>query len=209
MQNAVQFYPARNRGTQPPTRPWQLIFANNFVIMPSMASAVTVPPKQQGPRLEGNMIVAGEPVQFVLEAPAVGGVIGLSLGSAVDANIPQATVRVADLNVSERVTRERLHEVFRLLTQEPGRVTSTEARQRFAELSEWSAQNQRPVLVTNHGRNELVILPFSLFQRVLKGIAREILGFRSRRSYLSDRAEEILEGEAESINQRLRQRRDD
>ena len=209
MQKSIQFYPAKNRGTQPPTRPWQLIYANDFVISPSNAPAITLPLQESGLHLEGNVIVAGKPLRFLTGAPLGGGLIGLRAGSAINANNPVPVVNVAEWSPSERVTRDRLHEVFRLLTQEPGRVTSTEARQRFAELSQWSAESQRPVLVTNHGRNELIILPFSLFQRILKGIAREVLGVRSRRSHLSDRAEEILEAEAESINKRLRQRRDE
>jgi prevent-host-death family protein len=207
MQNPVQFYPGKNRGTQPPTRPWELIYDSDFMIAPSAGAVMTFP---EGRRLfEGNVVLAGEPLRLATGGMPGNALVSFKPGPAAGASTAVPVVNVAELSTSERITRERLHEVFRLLTQEPGRVTSTEARQRLAELSQWSAETQRPVLVTNHGKNELIILPYSLFQRVLKGIAREVLGFRSRRSHLSDRAEEILEAEAESINKRLRKRRDE
>lgn len=208
MQNSVQFYPGRNRGTQPPTRPWEALSYNNFVLAPTVGAMITIP-EGTGVLFDRNVIITGEPLRIPMGKISSEGILKLKPGPAADLSTAVPVMNVAELSTSERVTRERLHEVFRLLTQEPGRVSSTELRQRFAELSQWSAETQRPIVVTNHGKNELIILPYSLFQRVLKGIAREVLGFRSRRSQLSDRAEEILEAEAESINRRLRQRRDE
>ena len=101
---------------------------------------------------------------------------------------------------------ERLHEVFSILSAEPKRVSATEARQSLADLVRWSSETQRPVIIGNHGKPEAVLISFRTFERVLKSLARVVLGFHRRRSSLTQRAEHLLESDAIALSRKLRGR---
>lgn len=104
------------------------------------------------------------------------------------------------------VARNRLHDIFRLLTADPRRVPASEARRDFAELINWSAQAGRPAIITNHGKPEVVVLSFALFERIVKSLARVVLGFRARGFRAGDTAQDIVEAEAIALSRRLRER---
>jgi prevent-host-death family protein len=102
--------------------------------------------------------------------------------------------------------RRRLHAMFRALAREPRRVPVAEFRTNLADVLAWSAESQRPVVLTAHGRPQAVLLSPGLFERVLKSLAREVLGLRSRRSHLAVQAEDVLAEEASAVTARLRGR---
>ena len=102
--------------------------------------------------------------------------------------------------------RERLHDIFSVMSAAPKRVSATEARQSLAELVRWTSETQRPIIIGNHGKPEAVLISFSTFERVLKSLARVVLGVHRRRSSLTRRAEELLENDAVALNRRLRER---
>lgn len=102
-------------------------------------------------------------------------------------------------------TRRILHDLFRVVTRKPQRVPSTEVRQHFSDALEWVSETDRPLIVTNHGRPEAVILSFGVFERMAKGVAQAVLALGSKRSGLSEQAEDLLEEEGAALARRFRQ----
>ncbi len=103
-----------------------------------------------------------------------------------------------------RDTRLGLHDIFRLLTAQPARMTASEMRRDYAQIVEWSETTGRPVFITNHGRPEAVLLSFGLYGRVLKTISRIGLRLSGKRSRLAQKAEELIEAETKALSVRLR-----
>src|SRR5438477_2351505 len=109
-----------------------------------------------------------------------------SLGTAggVSAGQPSPTGRwigLGEASPNAAGERRRLHAMFRALAREPRRMPVAEFRTNLADVIAWSAEAERPVVLTAHGRPQAVLLSLGLFERVLKGLAREVLGLRSRR----------------------------
>lgn len=122
----------------------------------------------------------------------------------------QVPITIAAVNHLEASTdmagaRRTLGDVFRAVTRKPRSVSSTEVRQHFSGALEWVSETDRPLIVTNHGKPEAVILSFSAFEQMAKGIARAVLALGSRRSGLSQQAEDILEEEGADLARRFRQ----
>jgi prevent-host-death family protein len=101
--------------------------------------------------------------------------------------------------------RRTLGEVFRAVTRKPRSVPSTEVRQHFSGALEWVSETDRPLIVMNHGKPEAVILSFGAFERLAKGIAQAVLALGSKRSGLSQQAEDVLEEEGAALARRFRQ----
>jgi prevent-host-death family protein len=104
------------------------------------------------------------------------------------------------------LARRRLHGLFQALGRTPRRIAVAEFRTNLSEVIAWAAEAERPIVVTSHGRPQAVVLSFQLFERILKGLALEVIGLRRRRSALSAQAEDVLVGEAAALNARLRGR---
>jgi prevent-host-death family protein len=100
--------------------------------------------------------------------------------------------------------RQKLHEVFRLFTAEPARITASEMRRDYAQIVSWSESSGRPIFVTNHGRPEAVVLSFRLYGRALRAISRIGLRLGGKRSRIADKTEEVIEAETKALSKRLR-----
>jgi prevent-host-death family protein len=100
--------------------------------------------------------------------------------------------------------RVGLHDIFRLLTAQPARMTASEMRREYAQIVEWSETTGRPVFITNHGRPEAVLLSFGLYGRVLKAISRIGLRLSGKRSRLAQKADDLIEAETKALSGRLR-----
>lgn len=98
-----------------------------------------------------------------------------------------------------------LHDVFRAVTRKPRSVPWTEVRQHLSSALEWVDETDRPLIVTNHGKPEVVVLSFSAFEQMAKGIARAVLALGSRRSDLNRQAEDVPEEEGATLARRFRQ----
>lgn len=101
--------------------------------------------------------------------------------------------------------RRTLHSIFRAVTRQARRVPSTEVRQHFSGAVEWVAETDRPLIVTNHGKPEAVVLSYDVFERLAKGIAQAVLALESRQSSLRQDAEDVLEEEGAALARRFRQ----
>lgn len=101
--------------------------------------------------------------------------------------------------------RRTLHDVFRAATRKPRSVPSTEVRQRFSGALAWVSESDRPLIVTNHGKPEAVILSFSAFERMTKGIAQAVLALGSKGPGVSRQAEDVLEEEGATLARRFRE----
>jgi len=116
-----------------------------------------------------------------------------------------AVVHQAEASTDVAGGRRTLHDIFRAVTRKPCRVSSTEVRQHFSGAMEWVAETDRPLIVTNHGKPEAVVLSFDVFERLAKGIARVVLALGNRRSGVSEQAENVLEEEGAALARRFRQ----
>ena len=116
-----------------------------------------------------------------------------------------ALVNQSDAQTDRVRARRTLHDVFRAVSRRPRRVPSTEVRQHFSSALEWVSDTDRPLVVTNHGKPEAVILSFDAFERMAKGIAQAVLGLGGRRSGLTQQAEDVLEEEGAALARRFRQ----
>jgi len=112
------------------------------------------------------------------------------------------TLEVTPTNTA--AVRRRLHEAFQILAQPPRRVSISEMRQEFAAVIEWSAESGRPVIISNHGKPQAVLLSFAVFEQALRRLAKEVLTFGSRRSAARVKAADVVDSELTAITKRLR-----
>lgn len=102
------------------------------------------------------------------------------------------------------VSGSSIRPLFQVLAAAPLRVPASDLRSRFAELIDWATETKRPIVITNHGKPEAVLVSFPVFDHVIKGLAKVITGL-GRRHYV-DRTEEVIESETQALSRRLRQR---
>jgi prevent-host-death family protein len=114
------------------------------------------------------------------------------------------TVQLAVAGPQVAETRERLHEIFRTLTRQPRRTPATEVRQRFSDIVTWTNESNRPVMITNHGKPEAIILSYETFERLVRGLAHAVLTLGKSQSPVRVLAEDILEEEGAALSRRLR-----
>ncbi len=197
IQELVHFTPTGTRGTHPAARGAGAIYSfSTLPIVDSVAIANAALPSEGGSVDIGQFLAGYLPYGMVAST--------IDLKQMLAGAVPVPTLQVETHEVEGEQIRERLHEVFRLLAREPIRVSSTDARQDFAELIRRADETNRPVLIANHGKPEALLLSFGVFQKIVKGLARQVLALRRRRSVLSDRAAELIDAEMDAINARLR-----
>lgn len=124
--------------------------------------------------------------------------------------LPAAPIDAITMSVLEdpfaSSRRAQMREAFATLARQPRTVSATEVRRNFAAIAEWTADSGRTVVVTNHGKAWVVIVSYSVFQSVLRSLARELLAARARRTgFVRRMAEDAISDEVNSINRRLRQ----